>query len=305
MTDYIKHNKDEVLAIISTLALIFVFVMSAKAMQPYEKVTASVAPAIEQKEKEFPKVELVASSAVVYDSISKQFIFKKNPDAFLPLASITKLFLSIIINDFMSSDEVIKLTSEDIATEGYSFLQAGNIWRVGDLLRFTLFVSSNDGATALARKLSEDSNVNFLTLMNSLKEELGLNRVSFFNPSGLDLSETFSGAYGSASDVAKATSYVVTKYPETANVTTKTKYVFHDLSGNTYEVKNTNPYIEEIFGATFSKTGFTDLAGGNLTVAFELEPGHNIVIVVLNSTKEGRFKDVLKLYNATLKYYGN
>ncbi len=305
MIDFIKHNKDAVLATISTLALVFVFVMSVKAMQPYEKAVASAAPAIETKEKIFPKVEIEASSAVVYDSTSKQFIFQKNPDALLPLASITKLFLSIIINEFMDPSEVIKLTPEDIATEGYSFLDAGNMWRVGDLLRFTLFVSSNDGAAALARKLSKDTKVNFLTLMNSLKEELDLDRVSFFNPSGLDLSDTFSGAYGSASDVAKATSYVVTKYPETANVTTKTKYIFHDLSGNVYEVKNTNPYIESIFGATFSKTGFTDLAGGNLAVAFELEPGHNIVIVVLNSSKEGRFEDVLKLYNATLQYYKN
>jgi len=70
-----------------------------------------------------------------------------------------------------------------------------------------------------------------------------------------------------------------------------------------HNAKNTNDSAESIPGLIGSKTGFTDLAGGNLVVAFEIEPGHVIVISVLGSDKEGRFQDVNKLYKATLNYF--
>ena len=48
------------------------------------------------------------------------------------------------------------------------------------------------------------------------------------------------------------------------------------------------------------KTGFTDLALGNLGVVIEMGPANPVVIVVLHSTKEGRFTDVETLRRATL-----
>ena len=49
-----------------------------------------------------------------------------------------------------------------------------------------------------------------------------------------------------------------------------------------------------------SKTGFTDLAGGNLVIAFDAGLSHPIIISVLGSTQEGRFRDVEKLVTASL-----
>jgi len=44
-----------------------------------------------------------------------------------------------------------------------------------------------------------------------------------------------------------------------------------------------------------SKTGYTDLAGGNLLVIVEYPIGHPLGIVVLGSSAEGRFLDVKKI----------
>ena len=49
------------------------------------------------------------------------------------------------------------------------------------------------------------------------------------------------------------------------------------------------------------KTGFTDLAGGNLAIVFEAGPLYPIAVVVLGSTAEDRFTDVEKLVWATLE----
>ena len=79
---------------------------------------------------------------------------------------------------------------------------------------------------------------------------------------------------------------------------------YPDLLKDTAEAseRNTNLVASEIPGLLGSKTGLTDLAGGNLVFAFDPELGRPIVITILGSTEEGRFQDVRKLISATLEY---
>ena len=49
------------------------------------------------------------------------------------------------------------------------------------------------------------------------------------------------------------------------------------------------------------KTGFTDLAGGNVAIGWSAF-GRSYVVVVLGSTREGRFSDALTLYQATMDF---
>jgi D-alanyl-D-alanine carboxypeptidase len=53
-----------------------------------------------------------------------------------------------------------------------------------------------------------------------------------------------------------------------------------------------------------SKTGYTDLAGGNLVIVYDAGINHPIAIVVLGSTEDGRFTDVSQLIAATLAHFG-
>jgi D-alanyl-D-alanine carboxypeptidase len=48
-----------------------------------------------------------------------------------------------------------------------------------------------------------------------------------------------------------------------------------------------------------AQTGFTDEAGGNLVMIFDVTVGHPVVIVVTGSTRTERFTDVEKLYERT------
>lgn len=144
--------------------------------------------------------------------------------------------------------------------------------------------SSNEAASALA---SMDSN--FINLMNKKADELELHQTYFLNETGLDISRQISGGYGSARDVAKLISYAIKNNPELFEATTNGEF-------------NSNIYASTTTLLIASKTGFTDLAGGNLAVVFDAGFNHPVVSVVLGSSKDGRFSDMQKLIKATFDY---
>ena len=78
--------------------------------------------------------------------------------------------------------------------------------------------------------------------------------------------------------------------------------MFSSESGGAHAVLNTNRETGELPLLIASKTGYTDLAGGNLVIAFDAGFNRPIIIAVLGSTAEERFTDVEKLVWATLAY---
>jgi D-alanyl-D-alanine carboxypeptidase len=123
------------------------------------------------------------------------------------------------------------------------------------------------------------------------------------NQTGLDVNEQMAGAYGSATDMAKLIAVTAEKYPDILEVTRYESVMLKALPKDDRWAENTDKIVEEIPGIIASKTGFTDLAGGNLAVVFDLGINHRVAIAVLGSSREGRFTDVKALLNATLSYY--
>jgi D-alanyl-D-alanine carboxypeptidase len=136
--------------------------------------------------------------------------------------------------------------------------------------------------------------------MNNLAQALGLSATYFLNVHGLDESETQAGAYGSARDIAKLFAYAVQTAPSVFENTSRADIRLSEQNASTAAI-NTNEALPEIPGVVMGKTGFTDLAGGNLAVLFEAGLSERIVVVVLGSTRQGRFSDVQTLVDATLK----
>lgn len=73
-----------------------------------------------------------------------------------------------------------------------------------------------------------------------------------------------------------------------------------EIDINSRKFKNTNQIVNFLPGFVAGKTGFSDLAGGNLAVVVDTGYQHPLIIVVLGSTFEGRFSDVITLYKAAL-----
>jgi serine-type D-Ala-D-Ala carboxypeptidase (penicillin-binding protein 5/6) len=136
--------------------------------------------------------------------------------------------------------------------------------------------------------------------MNVRAEELKLASLHFKNATGLDLSPIEPGAVGSARDVSFLMAYMLKNFPDILEPTTLKNDRIYNKEGSFHEAENTNPIIDKIPHLLGSKTGYTDLAGGNLTIVFDAGFNHPIIITVLGSTYDDRFTDVVGLTNTTL-----
>ena len=135
--------------------------------------------------------------------------------------------------------------------------------------------------------------------MNRLADEIGMTKAYFLNASGLDVSSTESGAYASARDIAKLFTYAASSSLHVLSATTENGVLLSHDGGDTTAATNTNEALGDIPGLIMGKTGYTDLAGGNLAVVYGVGLAHPIVTVVLGSTRDGRFEDVRKLVPAS------
>lgn len=248
---------------------------------------------IEQARVAVAELTLEAKAVSVYDISSGIKIYGKNDDASMPLASLAKaMTVALAVNSF-EPEEIISISEEALKQAGDFGLFLHEKWKVEDLAKLTLISSANDGAFALGEKDSQ-----FLEKMNTKAKKIGMENFSFMSLTGLDLENALPSAYASAYDVNLMVSYAMRTRPEIFFVTTKPEITLISESGFTHTFKNTNIMTDKIPNLLFSKTGFTDAAGGNLTIVFKNKDGHLIAVTVLGSTFEGRFVDMEKIVNA-------
>jgi D-alanyl-D-alanine carboxypeptidase (penicillin-binding protein 5/6) len=283
------------------------FLLAFFALKPVAPREVAAKPA----ERHFPQVALQAKAAYVYDLREGKELFAKNADARLPLASVTKLMSALVASNLLPEYGTVRVSAEALKTYGDSGLSAGEKWTLKDLLDFSLLTSSNDGihAVALALAALDRSHApekeiiqSFVTAMNEKASELGLKNTYFLNETGLDESEVKGGAYGSARDISALFGVILKTKPELLEATRETAAVFRSLDNTAHPGKNTNALVSAIPGVLGSKTGFTDIAGGNVVFAFDPELGRPIIVAVLGSSAEGRFDDARKLVEATMAY---
>jgi len=257
----------------------------------------------------FDSVEIVARAAYVYDVRNNQMLYSKNPTERVPLASLTKIMTAVVALEKSPTYSTIVINPSAIKMDGDSGLRVGEKWSLSKLIDFSLVTSSNDGMQAIALALGALSMANptdevavgdFVNQMNKKADEIGMKNTYYFNATGLDETSQKGGAYGSAEDVAKLFSYTLKNHPDLFEATAQKEISVLSLDNIVHTGKNTDLIINEIPGIKGSKTGFTDLAGGNLVVAFDPELGRPIIISVLGSTGKDRFEDVLKLVQASL-----
>ncbi len=246
----------------------------------------------------FDTVALTARAAFVYDAATGKTLFEKNADAQLPLASLTKLMTTLAARAAAPRYALVPLAGE-------------GEWSLNDLLSFTLMSSSNDGAAAAAAVggsflsktgADKENRQQFIAEMNREAAALGLSSVYFLNETGLDENTELSGGYGSARDAARLVAFAYRTHPELFGATTHAVASFTEENGARHEADNTNKIVADIPMLRASKTGLTDLAGGNLAVLFDAGVVKPIAVIVLGSTEEGRFEDVKTLVAATLQF---
>jgi len=243
--------------------------------------------------------QLQAKSAIVYDAVTGAVLYAKDADTPRPLASVTKLMTALVAHDTFGPQTRIVISPQALQIEGDSGLKSGDIWTLHELSDFMLTVSSNDAASAIAS--ARGNRQQFIATMNAFAQRLGLQSLRFESESGLDSDNMRASAWGSARDIAYLLTYITFTHPALLEATTFSRFTALSTTGERYPAVNTNKIVNQIPGIMGSKTGFTDSAGGNLAVIFDTDMGHPIAVVVLGSTQDGRFADVLQLVNAVIQ----
>ena len=220
--------------------------------------------------------KLVAKSYIIYDINSNRLIKGDNTSTPLPLASLTKV---ITVATLLEAAKTASTTVRD---------------QTKLIIKKALVSSSNDDAEALGYTYSYSFGGDLVADSNKfLKEKLNIHDVNITSLTGLD---NFDGVnlsasnLGSAESMAKIFAYVYEHHREIFEYT-RDEYVPTEIG----TLKNTNKIADNTFGIMASKTGFTWEAGGNLGIIISPSPGESYVILVMGSTKEGRFNDMEKL----------
>ena len=229
--------------------------------------------------------DVAARAWALTDIRSGEVLAGENASARLPMASTTKIMVSLVALQEADLQEEVTASEEAaaFATPPYSNvgLVAGDTLSVRELLMATMISSGDDAAYALAEHLGEGSARRFVEEMNREAETFGLEDTHFENPVGLDAR----GQYSSARDLARMT-HLAMGYPEFREMV-GTTFVSITTQDREIPLTTTNDLLLTYPPATGVKTGTTPGAGPSL-VASAVTGDESYVSVVLDA-REDRF----------------
>lgn len=246
---------------------------------------------LEKIKKTLDVADIKAKAVSVYDITDGEFIYGKNENQVLPIASLVKIITSLVALKDKNIKE-IEITKEDLNQYGDDGFYIGEKWQKESLIIYSLIGSSNDAAHALGK------DIEFIKKMNDYVKEIGLVNTSFLNSTGLDIKpQGLPGGLSTAKEINLFSARAWRLYPDIFNQSINSKITLESISGTKHEVLNTNIIVDEIPNIIFSKTGYTILSGGNLVIIFKNYDEHYMAISVLNSTQEDRFLDIQNIVN--------
>ncbi|MEK9175495.1 MAG: hypothetical protein AAB795_02775 [Patescibacteria group bacterium] len=295
------NNNTSLLIIPSIILLGLISLLPAKTIE--QKNITGVVASLEINQLPIPDIQ--ARAALVVDFENSNILFEKNSKEALPLASLTKIISALVIEDNSQPDDFVRISKQAVETDGASRLKIGEYFAVKDLLAMAMIESSNDSISALVEFVATKQNIVpkyseiwFTNLMRQKALSLGAENMIFNNPTGLDVSTTTAGGYGSVENIIqiaqKSYSSNIWRFSSAQRIISQ--------EGRIHTLYTTNILEGDITQLVGSKTGFTDVAGGNLLVLFEYPINHPKAIVVLGSTSQGRFDDVKTLFDYVKKY---
>ena len=223
-------------------------------------------------------LDLRSSVALVIDQDTHEVLLRKNDQAVLPIASLTKLMTGLVISDAnLPMSEMITITQDDVDTEkgSRSRLAVGTVLSRGDLLHLALMSSENRAAHALGRTYPGGLDA-FVARMNARAQGLGMGDTRYVEPTGLS-SRNQSSAHDLATLVAAAY-----KEPVLRELSTSPGREI-EVGHRTLQYNNTNRLVKSPqWDIGLQKTGYISEAGQCLVMQAQVA-GRKLIMVFLDS----------------------
>jgi D-alanyl-D-alanine endopeptidase (penicillin-binding protein 7) len=223
-------------------------------------------------------LDLKSGVALVLDQDTHEVLFSKNPQAVLPIASLTKLMTALVVTEAkLPLDEQITVSQDDVDTEkgSRSRLKVGTTLTRGEMLHLALMSSENRAAHALGRYYPGGLDA-FVGAMNAKATELGMADTKYVEPTGLS-SRNQSSARDLATLVNAAHQHQIIRELSTSPE--------HQVAvGNRQlQFRNTNRLVNNpTWEIGLQKTGYISEAGRCLVMQAQLA-GRKLIMVFLDS----------------------
>ena len=227
-------------------------------------------------------ITLTSPSAILCEASTGQVIFEKNADERRPVASVNKvmtilLTLEAVDEGRVSLEDQVTVSPRAASMGGsQAFLDAGERYKLSELLKTVIVASANDSAVALAEHLA-GTEESFVRLMNARAEELGLTNTHYANCTGLPAQEH----YTTARDVAKLSAQL-DLHPIYYRYSTIWMDEIKHRGGRVTALTNTNRLIRFYPGCDGYKTGSTNEARYCVSATAKKE-GMRLIAVVLGT----------------------
>jgi D-alanyl-D-alanine carboxypeptidase len=215
--------------------------------------------------------------------------FSSNDSKKWPLASLSKLMTATIVLDNFQMDQKITITHNAFIVDPEErTLREGNIYSVSDLLHFLLLPSSNVAAEAFADAFGRSK---FLAAMNARALSWGMMNTHYDDPSGLS-----SGNQSTADDLLLLAKKIYFNYPQILTITRTPQIYTTELGSSTKVLVKSINYFAGQSDFIGGKTGYTNIADGNLLSIFRYK-SNPIIVIILGTSEADRFTNTQKLFD--------
>lgn len=244
-----------------------------------------------------------AKSAIIIEQSSGQILYEKNSHEKIAPASMTKMMSLLLIMEKIDSGKIklddVVTVSKNASSMGGSqiLLEENEQMTVNDLIKGVAIASGNDAVVALAEYIAGTED-NFVKMMNSKVQELGLTDTNFKNCHGLDED----GHYSSAHDMAMIGRELLNHEKILDYTSIYETYLREDTDRKIWLV-NTNKLVRFKEGVDGLKTGYTKTAGYCLTATMKKQNMRVIATVMGEDSIENRNSEVSSMLDYSFSQY--
>lgn len=246
---------------------------------------------------------LVASSGIAYDLKHDFYLFEKEADTAVPIASISKLMAALVFLDHNPGWNTVYIIKEADKRDGNKLnFFPGEQVLVRDLFYSALVASDNSAIISLVRstKLNEGE---FVAMMNSKAISLKMANTHFVEPTGLSELNV-----STSRDVAKLVGEAM-KDLDIRRAVLSDKYeleIINNKKNSKRIIRNTDSLLRssdlsvKIIGG---KTGYLSKAGYCFAGNFIKDDQEIITVVLGADSPEARFNETERLLDWVFKNY--
>ena len=238
-----------------------------------------------------------ADAVLLLEANTGTILHEQNANKKLPIASMTKMMTLKILFDEMEKgrfceDDLVVVSKNAASQEGsQAFLDAGEKYKLSDLMKSTIIASANDSAVAIAEYVA-GSEKEFVQTMNKQCGLIGMTDSHFVNATGLPAADH----YSTATDMAKLAKCVVLN-----PIYKKYSKIYLDElthpSGRKTQLVNTNRSLKNYVGFEGGKTGHTGEAGYCMAAVAKRGDMCLVAVVLGETTANQRTDDIVRLFD--------